>query len=86
MAENQAAPAPTSPAVPTAVPMNPLHYQVALNEATLQLQLLSSRAQMLAVELHEARNLNGIIAAQLADEQAKNVGLLSKLEELEKGK
>ena len=64
---------------------NPVHFQVALNEAYLQLQLLSSRAQQLAVELHEARSMNAMLAQQLAEEQSKNVGLSSKLEELQKG-
>lgn len=64
---------------------NPVHFQVALNEAYLQLQLLSSRAQQLAVELHEARGMNALLAQQLAEEQSKNVGLSSKLEELQKG-
>lgn len=73
-----------APMTPTAVPMNPAHYQVALNEATLQLQLLSSRAQMLAVELHEARNTVTMQQATIEDLTSQNVGLLSKLEELEK--
>ena len=73
-------------AQPTAVPMSPMHYQVALNEATLQLQLLSSRAQMLAVELHESRGTVELQKATIADLQSQNVGLLSKLEELEKVK
>lgn len=64
---------------------NPMHFQVALNEAYLQLQLLSSRAQQLAVELHEARSTNTMLAERLAEEQSKNVGLSSKLEELQKG-
>ena len=65
---------------------NPVHFQIALNEAYLQLQLLSSRAQQLAVELHDARTMNMVLSAQLAEEQSKNVGLSSKLEELQKTK
>ncbi|UUV44830.1 hypothetical protein RCRUDOLPH_63 [Rhodobacter phage RcRudolph] len=75
-----------APQAPTAVPMNPLHYQVALNEATVQLQLLSSRAQMLAVELHEARSTNQLLQARIADLESQNVGLSSKLEEVQKTK
>lgn len=71
---------------PTAVPMNPVHYQVALNEATVQLQLLSSRAQMLAVELHEAKATIELQQATIVDLQSQNVGLNSKLEEVQKTK
>lgn len=74
-----------APQSPATAPMNPLHYQVALNEATLQLQLLSSRAQQLAVELHEARSTNQMLQGKVMELESQNVGLLSKLEELEKG-
>lgn len=69
-----------------APPMNPLHYQIALNEANTQLQLLSSRAQMLAIQLHEANQNNALLQQALAEEQSKNVGLSSKLEELQRDK
>ena len=44
---------------------NPAHFQVALNEANVQLQLLSSRAQQLAVELHEERQLRAALEQEL---------------------
>ena len=46
---------------------NPLHLQVALNEALAHIQLLSSRAQQLAVELFEANQLIALLK-QHADE------------------
>jgi hypothetical protein len=48
-------------------PQNPIHFQVALNETNAQIQLLSSRAQQLAVELYEARQLVTALEQQLAE-------------------
>lgn len=67
-------------------PANPMPLQVALQETQVQMQLLSSRAQQLAVELFDARQLNQALAEQLAEEQSKCNGLSSKLEELQRDK
>lgn len=76
MAENQA-PAPA---------LNPVHLQVALQETQTLVQLQLSRAQQLAVELHEARTMNALLAQELEAERSKSNGLSSKLEELQKTK
>lgn len=59
--------------------------QAALTETGVQLQMMSSRAQQLAADLFEANQLNKVLTDQLAEEQSINVGLSSKLEELQKG-
>lgn len=59
--------------------------QAALTETGVQLQMMSSRAQQLAADLFEANQLNQALSQQLTEEQTKNVGLSSKLEELQKG-
>lgn len=59
--------------------------QAALTETGVQLQIISSRAQQLAADLFEANQLNQALSQQLTEEQSKNVGLSSKLEELQKG-
>lgn len=59
--------------------------QAALTETGVQLQMMSSRAQQLAADLLEANQLNQALSQQLTEEQTKNVGLSSKLEELQKG-
>lgn len=46
---------------------NPIHFQVALNEANVQIQLLSSRAQQLAVELFDERQKVVALEQQLAE-------------------
>jgi hypothetical protein len=58
---------------------NPAHFQVALNEANVQLQLLSSRAQQLAVELHEERQLRAALKQELAELRSKSNGADPKL-------
>lgn len=63
-----------SPETPAGIPMNPLHYQVALNEANVQIQLISSRAQALAVELYDARMQIDLLRNDLENEKVKNAG------------
>ena len=48
---------------------NPTHLRVALSEAVTHAQLLGSRAQQLAVELFEARQVIAGLEQQLADER-----------------
>lgn len=62
---------------------NPAHFQVALNEANVQLQLLSSRAQQLAVELHEERQLRAALEQEL---RSKSNGTDPKLEGAQRDK
>ena len=65
---------------------NPAHFQVALNEANVQLQLLSSRAQQLAVELHEERQLRAALEQELAELRSKSNGTDPKLEGAQRDK
>lgn len=51
---------------------NPIHFQVALNEANVQIQLLSSRAQQLAVELFDARQTIAALEQQLAEKTSQS--------------
>lgn len=51
---------------------NPVHFQVALNEANVQIQLLSSRAQQLAVELFDARQMVAALEQQLAEKASQS--------------
>lgn len=51
---------------------NHIHFQVALNEANVQIQLLSSRAQQLAVELFDARQTIAALEQQLAEKTSQS--------------
>lgn len=57
---------------------NHVHMQVALQEAQTQMQLMLQRAQQLAVELYEERQLTAALRQAL---EAKSVGTDSKSEE-----
>jgi hypothetical protein len=56
---------------------NLMHMQVALQEANTQMQIMLQRAQQLAIELYEERQL---VAALRQALEAKSVGTDSKLE------
>lgn len=57
---------------------NPLHVQIALQETEVQVKMMSSRAQQLAIELFEARQLNAMAMAELEAERKKNAELEAK--------
>lgn len=61
----------------TAPTQNPVHMQVALQEANTQMQIMLQRAQQLAIELYEERQLTAALRQAL---EAKSVGTDSKLE------
>jgi hypothetical protein len=67
-------------------PLNPVHMQVALQEAQVLIQLQLSRAQQLAIELHEARQTIAVLSQQLAEEQSKSNGTDSKLGDVQRTK
>ncbi len=67
-------------------PLNPVHMQVALQEAQVLIQLQLSRAQQLAIELHEARQMNAVLSQQLAELQSKSNGTDSKLGDVQRTK
>jgi len=67
-------------------PLNPVHMQVALQEAQVLIQLQLSRAQQLAIELHEARQMNAVLSQQLAEAQSQSNGAESKLGDLQRTK
>jgi hypothetical protein len=68
------------------VSTNPVHLQIALQETQTLVQLQLSRAQQLAIELHEARQMIAMLSQQLAEEQSKSNGTDSKLGEIQKTK
>jgi hypothetical protein len=61
----------------TAPTQNPVHMQVALQEANTQMQIMLQRAQQLAIELYEERQLTAALRQAL---EAKSVGTDFKLE------
>lgn len=67
-------------------PLNPVHMQVALQEAQVLIQLQLSRAQQLAIELHEARQMNTVLSQQLAEAQSQSNGTESKLGDVQRTK
>ena len=67
-------------------PLNPVHMQVALQEAQVLIQLQLSRAQQLAIELHEARQMNAVLSQQLAEAQSQSNGPESKLVDVQRTK
>jgi len=67
-------------------PLNPVHMQVALQEAQVLIQLQLSRAQQLAIELHEARQMNAGLSQQLAEAQSQSNGTESKLRAVQRTK
>lgn len=56
---------------------NPVHMQVALQEANTQMQIMLQRAQQLAIELYEERQITAALRQAL---EAKSVGTDSKPE------
>lgn len=54
---------------------NPVHMQVALQEANTQMQIMLQRAQQLAIELYEERQITAALRQAL---EAKSVGTDSK--------
>lgn len=57
---------------------NPVHMQVALQEANMQMQIMLQRAQQLAIELYEERQITAALRQAL---EAKSVGTDSKPED-----
>lgn len=57
---------------------NPVHMQVALQEANTQMQIMLQRAQQLAIELYEERQITAALRQAL---EAKSVGTDSKPED-----
>lgn len=57
---------------------NPVHMQVALQEANTQMQIMLQRAQQLAIELYEERQVTAALRQAL---EAKSVGTDSKPED-----
>ena len=57
---------------------NPMHMQVALQEANTQMQIMLQRAQQLAIELYEERQITAALRQAL---EAKSVGTDSKPED-----
>ncbi len=73
-----------STARPDTSRLSALLYEAALAEANTHIMMLSSRAQELATQLHEVNQNNELLRQALAEEQLKNVGLSSKLEEVQR--
>lgn len=67
-------------------PLNPVHLQIALQETQTLVQLQLSRAQQLAIELHETRQMNAVLSQQLAELQSQSNGTDSKLGDIQKVK
>lgn len=59
---------------------NPIHAQVALQEANTMIQVMLQRAQQLAIELFESKQLNVALQQALEAEKSKSVGTDSKPE------